>query len=60
MHLARERHLEAVARLLGRFPVVAVLGARQVGKTTLARDLTRRLRGPSTRFDLEDLPPLRG
>jgi predicted AAA+ superfamily ATPase len=54
MHLARERHLEAVARLLGRFPVVAVLGARQVGKTTLARDLTRRLRGPSTRFDLED------
>ncbi len=50
--IAREHHLDAIGRLLGRFPVVAVLGARQVGKSTLARAW---LRGPSAiRFDLEN------
>ena len=38
--IARTRHLEAVRRLLARYPVVAILGARQVGKTTLARSRT--------------------
>jgi hypothetical protein len=33
---------------------VALLGARQVGKTTLARELMQGSRGPVTRFDLED------
>ena len=34
-------------------PAVAVLGARQVGKTTIARELTGAWPGPSEHFDLE-------
>lgn len=33
----RPRQAETVARLLRQFPVVGILGARQVGKTTLAK-----------------------
>ena len=51
--LARPRHLARMAALLRQFPVVAVLGARQVGKTTLARQVVARRRGPVTVFDLE-------
>lgn len=40
--IARKIHSASVARLLRQFPVVAVLGAKQVGKPTLAR-----LRDPS-------------
>ena len=36
--IARIRSLEKLEWLLSTFPVVAILGARQVGKTTLARD----------------------
>ena len=36
------------------FPVVGLIGARQVGKTTLARALIRGERQPVTFFDLED------
>ena len=36
------------------FPVVGLIGARQVGKTTLARGLVRGERQPVTLFDLED------
>lgn len=43
-----------VRRLLRRTPVVALLGARQVGKTTLARVVADAWRGPVTFFDLED------
>ena len=39
---------------LAEFPVVALLGARQVGKTTLARLLTSEWQGPTTVFDLEE------
>jgi hypothetical protein len=39
--------------------VVAILGARQVGKTTLARELARRGPGDATHFDLEDPEDLR-
>ncbi|MEM9557737.1 MAG: ATP-binding protein [Acidobacteriota bacterium] len=35
----RRRHLEALRDLLRWSPVVAILGARQIGKTTLARQL---------------------
>jgi len=34
--------------------VVAILGSRQVGKTTLAADLRRSSPGPAAAFDLED------
>ena len=38
--IPRKLH-EAVAEALGKFPVVALVGARQVGKTTLARALQK-------------------
>lgn len=50
----RRRHLRRVRELLARHPVVGVVGARQVGKTTLARRLAEGWDGPTTRFDLED------
>ncbi|MFG0320081.1 MAG: ATP-binding protein [Planctomycetota bacterium JB042] len=51
--IARERHLETVLRLLRQSPVVALLGARQVGKTTLAREIVRRWKQPTLHLDLE-------
>lgn len=53
-HIRRGRHLAALARLTGQFPVVGVLGPRQVGKTTLARDFAANLGGSVTFFDLEE------
>ncbi len=50
----RPRHEAHLRRLLSQFPVVGLLGARQVGKTTLARNLAARDPGPITFFDLED------
>ncbi len=50
--LARERETTAVLRLLEVAPVVALLGARQVGKTTLARQVAEA--GEHRWFDLED------
>lgn len=71
--ILRTEALERVRRLLARSPVVAILGPRQCGKTTLARALARDRKGPVAWFDLEDstdltrlddpmltLPPLRG
>ncbi|MGH7318963.1 MAG: AAA family ATPase, partial [Candidatus Rokuibacteriota bacterium] len=33
---------------------MAILGPRQIGKTTLAREIARTWQGPTTTFDLED------
>lgn len=52
--IRRERHLGTVQHLLERNPVVALLGARQVGKTTLPRELVERRAETAIRFDLED------
>jgi hypothetical protein len=52
--IERSRHLRQLERLLRQFPAVAILGARQVGKTTLARQLVARRRAPVTIFDLEN------
>lgn len=52
--LARPAAERRVRRLLRQAPVVALLGARQVGKTTLARQVAAAWRGPTTHFDLED------
>ena len=52
--ISRESHERHLARLLRENPVVALLGARQVGKTTLAEALMRGWEGEATRFDLED------
>lgn len=52
--IARHHHQQAVSRLLADFPVVAIVGARQTGKTTLALRLAADWPGPVHRFDLED------
>jgi predicted AAA+ superfamily ATPase len=54
MKIERPAHLARVERLLREHPVVALLGPRQVGKTTLAREVVRRSRKAATFFDLED------
>lgn len=54
MQIIREQDLSRARLLLGEFPVVALLGARQVGKTTLARQLAAAYRDPVAWFDLED------
>jgi len=74
--LMRDRsfHLNTLGKHLRADPVVGLLGARQVGKTTLARELAGRRRGAGHFFALESsadlarltadpllaLPPLRG
>lgn len=52
--LNRDAHLSRLVRRLNDFPVVALLGPRQVGKTTLARLLSSRWEGTTHFFDLED------
>ncbi len=52
--IPRERHLGRVRHLLRHNPVVAILGARQVGKTTLAAMHAEGVSGTVRRFDLED------
>jgi len=49
----------AVSSLLSRFPAVAILGPRQVGKTTLALSLAKELGQQAVYLDLE-LPSDRG
>ncbi len=57
--IGRERHERRIEHLLRQFPVVAILGARQVGKSSLARSISARRRGATTYFDLEDRLDLR-
>src|SRR5271166_2772542 len=52
--IRRSAHLAAIKELLAGYPVVGLLGARQVGKTTLAAAVARAVEGPVMRFDLED------
>lgn len=52
--LHRGTHIQILTELLRASPVVGLLGARQVGKTTLALQLAETLTGPVHRFDLED------
>ena len=52
--LERRADLDAIDAAFRRSSVVAILGPRQIGKTTLAREFSRRVRGPVARFDLED------
>ena len=52
--IKRSEHLATTQRLLRQAPVVALLGARQVGKTTLARELASNSDKAVTFLDLED------
>jgi uncharacterized protein len=55
----RPAHLERLRELLGQFPVVGLIGARQVGKTTLAKTLAAGFAGEVTHFDLENREDVR-
>lgn len=57
--IERSEDLAALRRDLRRYPVVAILGARQVGKTTLAREFAEAMETPTTFFDLENPADLR-
>ncbi|MBI5485529.1 MAG: ATP-binding protein [Deltaproteobacteria bacterium] len=52
--IPRPTHLRLLADKLADFPIVAILGPRQVGKTTMARQLATQWQGPVRYFDLED------
>ena len=51
--LPRTDHVHAIRRRLRLFPVVAILGPRQIGKTTLAQLVAKAQAGPVHRLDLE-------
>jgi len=51
--ITRHQQLKQVKELLSWNPVVAILGARQVGKTALSQALVQLRGGETTRFDLE-------
>ena len=52
--IVRTPHLREVRSSLREYPITALLGARQVGKTTLAQQLAKSASGLVHRFDLED------
>lgn len=52
--IIRHAHLARIKKRIAAFPVLALLGPRQVGKTTLARQLAAQWQGPVRYFDLED------
>src|SRR6266487_4667580 len=51
--IARSTHLGRVKSLLKQFPIVAILGARQVGKSTLSGQVMKAWPQPCHAFDLE-------
>jgi len=52
--IERPREIKTLRELLARNPVVGIIGARQVGKTTLARLFVSQIHGPIHYFDLEN------
>lgn len=52
--IPRTAHVRAIEERLRSFPVVAILGPRQIGKTTLARQVARAYAGAVHRLDLEN------
>jgi len=54
MQIQRTAEIELLNRLLRNNPIVAILGPRQCGKTTLSRQLSSQWSKDVTIFDLED------
>lgn len=52
--IKRREEIRAVQTFLKRYPVVGIVGARQVGKTTLARQIVTQYKSLHTFFDLEN------
>ena len=52
--ILRNHEIKTLTGLLSRHPVVGIIGARQVGKTSLAREIIGRTKKPVTYFDLEN------
>jgi predicted AAA+ superfamily ATPase len=52
--IERRREIETLRKLLAGYPVVGIIGARQIGKTTLARSFAAQAKGSRTYFDLEN------
>lgn len=50
----RQREVNTLLTLLKNHRVVGIIGARQVGKTTLARSVLKQAHGVSTYYDLEN------
>ena len=51
--IPRPRHLHRLQVALTESPIVAIIGARQIGKTTLAHQLAQQITASVTVFDLE-------
>lgn len=51
--IKRANEIKTLKGFLKRYPVTAIIGARQVGKTTLARNLITSYKRPVNYFDLE-------
>ena len=52
--IRRQQHVDALLKRLRAFPIVTILGPRQIGKTTLACQVGRARSGPTHRLDLEN------
>lgn len=52
--MKRERYLEAIQRQLQVHPLCGILGPRQVGKTTLAKEFIKQTNQEAVFFDLEN------
>ena len=52
--IRRATHVRALLQRLSAFPVVVILGPRQIGKTTLARQVADEHDDPAQRLDLEN------
>ena len=52
--ITRSRQIKEIIRRLRNFDVVAILGPRQIGKTTLAKQVADHYRARCHHFDLED------
>ena len=52
--ILRTQHIKEIKRRLRLFEIVAILGPRQIGKTTLAKQVAEHYHTKSHHFDLED------
>ena len=50
----RQQEIKRLNKLLRNHPVVGIIGARQVGKTTLSRMLVSDIKRPVSYYDLEN------